>query len=292
MIHEKIIIQEQSIQDEEAYMMTYFWEESKELYPGQKRPVILICPGGAYRMTSDREAEGAALRFMAMGYHTAVLRYTAAPSRYPSQLLQLAKAVSILKENSERWLIEKDAVIVMGFSAGGHLAASLGVFWNRPWLGAALGVPAEMIRPQGMILSYPVISSGEYGHRESFRNLLGERYEELREEVSLEKQVTADTPKAFVWHTAEDSTVPAENSLYFVAAMRRCGVSVEFHLFPHGGHGAGLGTELTASADGKGIISGAGSWSGLAGRWLQEEFPWWKPEKTGKVFVKNWKKTV
>ena len=117
MIHEKIIIQEKTDQFEEAYMTTYFWEESRELYPGQKRPVILICPGGAYRMTSDREAEAVAVRFMAEGYHTAVLRYSTAPARYPAALCQLAKAVSILKENSSRWLIEKDSVIVIGFSA-------------------------------------------------------------------------------------------------------------------------------------------------------------------------------
>ena len=279
MIHEKVIIQEKTDQSEEAYMITYFWEESKELYPGQRRPVILICPGGAYRMTSDREAEGIALRFMAEGYHTAVLRYSTAPARYPAALYQLANAVSILKEKSDDWLIKKDSVIVMGFSAGGHLAASLGVFWNRPELFEKPELSPEQIRPAGMILSYPVITSGEYGHQESFKNLLGERYEELKDMLSLEKQVSPDTPRTFLWHTMEDATVPMENSLLFLQALRHNGVPAEYHLFPYGKHGVGLGNSLTAGEDGSGFAPCADCWSALAAKWLLREFPWWTPGK-------------
>lgn len=279
MIHEKVIIQEKTDQSEEAYMITYFWEESKELYPGQRRPVILICPGGAYRMTSDREAEGIALRFMAEGYHTAVLRYSTAPARYPAALCQLAKAVSILKEKSDDWLIKKDSVIVMGFSAGGHLAASLGVFWNRPELFEKPDLSPGQIRPAGMILSYPVITSGEYGHQESFKNLLGERYEELKDTLSLEKQVSPDTPRTFLWHTMEDATVPMENSLLFLQALRHNGVPAEYHLFPYGKHGVGLGNSLTAGEDGSGFAPCADCWSALAAKWLLREFPWWTPGK-------------
>lgn len=279
MIHEKITIHLPSAGLPEAEMITYFWEESKELYPRQKRPVILICPGGAYRMTSDREAEGIAVRFMSAGYHTAVLRYSTAPATHPVPLQQLAKAVSILKENSDTWLIDRNSVIVMGFSAGGHLAASLGVFWNSSWLSPELRLSPEQIRPSGMILSYPVISSGEYGHQESFRTLLGEQYEQYRHKLSLEEQVTADTPRSFVWHTAEDATVPAENSLLFVSALRRNRIPVEFHLFPYGKHGMGLGNELTAGQDGSGIFPGADCWSGLALNWLQKEFPWWPEDR-------------
>lgn len=273
MIHEKIIIQEKSASFAEAYMMTYFWEESRELYPGLRRPVILICPGGGYRMTSDREAEGIALRFMVAGYHAAVLRYST-DRRHPAPLLQAAKAVSILKERSDEWLIERDSVIVSGFSAGGHLAASLGVFWNRPWISEKLNLSREAIRPAGMILSYPVITSGEFGHQESFRNLLGEEYEERKEELSLEKQVSGDTPRTFLWHTMEDTTVPMENSLLFLMALRRNGIPAEYHLFPYGKHGIGLGNELTAGADGSGIVPCADCWSELAVKWLLREFPW------------------
>lgn len=124
MINERIVIEEKTKDYNEAWIETYFWQESEELYPGQKRPVIVICPGGAYGMTSDREAEAIAVRFMGMGYHAVVLRYSVAPARYPVALRQLAKTVALLRENSDKWHIEKNKIIVSGFSAGGHLAAS------------------------------------------------------------------------------------------------------------------------------------------------------------------------
>ena len=97
-------------------------------------------------------------------------------------LRQLAKTVALLRKNSEKWHIEKDKIIVSGFSAGGHLAASLGVFWNTEELAKITEMDNQMIRPDGMILNYPVITSGEFGHEESFRNLLGDRYEELKDQ--------------------------------------------------------------------------------------------------------------
>lgn len=281
MIHEKIMIEPKRNNQNEAYMMTYFWEESQELYPGQIRPVILICPGGAYRMTSDREAEAVAVKFMSMGYHTAVLRYSVAPAVYPTALHQLAKAVSILRNRSAQWLIDPEKIIVMGFSAGGHLAASLGTFWNKGEITEALKLRAEEIRPNGMILCYPVISSGQFGHEESFRNLLGERYGELKEKMSLENQVDQDTPRTFLWHTFEDTTVLPENSLSFVRAMVKNGNPVEYHLFPEGIHGIGLGNELTANPNGRGIVRACEEWSSLCEKWLNREFPWWTPEQEG-----------
>ena len=166
MINERIVIEEKTKDYNEAWIETYFWQESEELYPGQKRPVIVICPGGAYGMTSDREAEAIAVRFMGMGYHAVVLRYSVAPARYPVALRQLAKTVALLRENSDKWHIEKNKIIVSGFSAGGHLAASLGVFWNTEELAGITGMENERIRPNGMILNYPVITSGEVGHEE------------------------------------------------------------------------------------------------------------------------------
>ena len=133
MIHEKIEIQ---LKDSEfkANLFTYFLDNSPEIDPERKRPVVLICPGGGYQMTSDREAEALAVRFMAMGYHAAILRYSVAPARFPEALLQLATAVAMLRENAEKWHIDTEKIVVQGSSAGGHLAASLGVFWNKPFV--------------------------------------------------------------------------------------------------------------------------------------------------------------
>ena len=166
-----------------------------------------------------------------------------------------------------------------GFSAGGHLAASLGVFWNTEELAGITGMENERIRPNGMILNYPVITSGEVGHEESFRNLLGDRYEELKDRMSLEFQVTEDTPRTFIWHTFEDQTVLLDNTLLFVQALYKKGIPVEYHVFPQGPHGIGLANELTANENGRGIARAWEPWSELAGKWLNREFPWWNGAK-------------
>ena len=147
MIHEKIEIQ---LKDSEftANLFTYFLDNSPEIDPERKRPVVLICPGGGYAMTSDREAEALAVKFMAMGYHAAILRYSVAPARFPEALLQLATAVAMLRENAEKWHIDTDKIVIQGSSAGGHLAASLGVFWNKPFVAEALEMDAEKVPSQ------------------------------------------------------------------------------------------------------------------------------------------------
>lgn len=280
MIHEKISISLKGYP--EASLYTYFWDESRELYPGQTRPVILICPGGGYEMTSDREAEAIAIKFLSMGYHTAVLRYSVSPSRYPTALLQAAESIRLLRENADKWKIRANQIVIMGFSAGGHLAASVGTLYKKAEIYEALGIAPEQIRPDGMILCYPVITSGEFAHEGSFRNLLAEKYDAEKEEMSLENQVDAHTPPTFLWHSFADTVVPVENSLFFVNAMRKAGVPVEFHLYPEGAHGIGLADELTANSDGTGIERTCDTWSSLAGKWLNRYYPWWKLEESEK----------
>ena len=203
-----------------ARLVTYIQEYTEQI-DIEKRPLILLCPGGAYFDTSDREAESMALQFLAMGYHAAVLRYSTAPARFPAALTELAFSMKLLREQAGEWHIDTDKIIVQGCSAGGHLAASLGVFWHEPFLADALGLTdSEPLRPNGMILCYPVITTGEYCHEGSIRNLIGGN-ETLLEKMSLEKQVSEKTPKAFLWHTREDTGVPMENSLLMVSALRK-----------------------------------------------------------------------
>lgn len=254
-----------------AELYTYFLDNSAEMYPHRKRPVVVICPGGGYEMTSDREAEPIAMQFLAAGFHAALLRYSVAPARYPEALLQLAKAIALLRENAEKYHIDTEKVIVQGSSAGGHLAASMGVFWKKEFLAKALGTSSEMLRPNGLILSYPVITSGEKAHEGSFQNLLGEDYqkEEMRKSISLETCVTKDAPQTFLWHTATDNVVPVENSLLFFHALHKAGVSVEMHIYPVGAHGLSLANEETSSEDGFGVQEECQSWIRLACRWLK-----------------------
>lgn len=271
MIHKKIEIKARGM-EAVGNLFTYFLDSSIEMRPNEKRPVILLCPGGGYEMTSDREAEPMAMQFLAMGYHVAVLRYSVCPVRYPAALLQVAESVLYLKEHADEYHIDPEKIVVQGCSAGGHLAANYGIAWNSPFLTKLMGMENDLERlcVAGLLLCYPVITSGEKAHEESFRNLLGEQYEEKKEELSLENQVTPDTPPTFLWHTATDETVPVENSLYFFQACLQQGVSAELHIYPVGGHGLSLANEETCRANGIGVQKECQSWIGLAQTWLEE----------------------
>lgn len=271
MIHKKIEIKARGM-EAVGNLYTYFLDSSIEMRPNEKRPVILMCPGGGYEMTSDREAEPMAMQFLAMGYHVAILRYSVCPVRYPAALLQVAESVLYLKEHADEYHIDPEKIVVQGCSAGGHLAANYGIAWNSPFLTKLMGMEndPERLCVAGLLLCYPVITSGEKAHEESFRNLLGEQYEEKKEELSLENQVTPDTPPTFLWHTATDETVPVENSLYFFQACLQQGVSAELHIYPEGGHGLSLANEETCRANGIGVQKECQSWIGLAQTWLEE----------------------
>ena len=273
MIHEKLEIQLKN-SEFKANLFTYLLDNSLEIDPNRKRPVVLICPGGGYEMTSDREAEALAVKFLAMGYHAAVLRYSVAPARFPEALLQLATAVALIRENAEKWHIDENKIVVQGSSAGGHLAASLGVFWNKSFVAEALEMYSEKFRPNGLMLSYPVITSGEKAHQGSFENVLGEQYadEQKRRFLSLEYHVSKDTPPTFLWHTAPDDVVPVENSLLFFQALHALNIPAELHIYPVGGHGLGLATSETATPEGYGIQAECESWITLAGEWMKH-FP-------------------
>lgn len=254
-----------------AELTVYLHEHYQEIAV-ETRPLVLVCPGGAYAYTSEREADPLAAQFLAMGYHAAVLRYSCAPAVYPTALTELAYSLALIRRNGEDWYVNPEQIIVLGCSAGGHLAASMGVFWKEEFLAGALGIRKEeqkLIRPDGMILCYPVITSGEFAHRGSFQNLLGARQEELSAKMSLENQVDKDTPPAFIWHTYEDGAVPVENSLLFVTALRRAGVPAEFHMYPKGSHGLALANRLTQNQDGNDAQPECTSWVGLAHTWIE-----------------------
>ncbi len=255
---------------ENAQLVTYILDNSPEIDENRERPAILICPGGGYEMTSDREAEAIAIQMLSLGYHAFVLRYSVSPATFPTALLELAQSVALIRNNSENWHVNKEKIIVAGFSAGGHLAASLGVFWHEKWLEEKLQGVAEGWRPNGLMLAYPVISSGEFAHEGSFVNLMEQHNDLLKEQLSLEKQVTSYTPPSFLWHTVEDDCVPVENSLLFVTALRKNKVPFEFHVFPKGGHGLGLATKETESIYGNGIQKACAQWIKLFNLWVEE----------------------
>lgn len=241
--------------------------------PGSHLPAprasIVILPGGGYSFTSDREAEPVAMQFVAQGYNVFVLRYSVSPERYPEALLEAAATFALVRRRAAEWSADPDRIAILGFSAGGHLAASLGVFWKEPFLAQTLGLESDQFRPNAMILGYPVITSGEYAHRGSFEELLGlSAQPELVEKMSLENQVNDSTPPTFLWHTFEDQSVPVENSLFFVSALRRHKIPFELHIFPYGSHGLSLCNEQTSTGDGQ-INRHDAVWMDLCLDWLR-----------------------
>lgn len=267
-----MLYKEFSITDQngnQATLITYILENSPELKV-EKRPALLICPGGGYQMMSDREAEPIAVKLLQYGFATFVLRYSVAPVRYPSSLVQAAKAVAFIRENAVSWGIDTQKIVVAGFSAGGHLAANLGVDWASDILKQALGDDAEQWKPNAILLAYPVISSGSFAHIDSFKQLLGDDFEQLAKYLSLENKVSSQTPPTFLWHTGEDELVPAENNLAFVQALRKYHIPVEYHLFSYGGHGLSLGSEASAAPNGYGIEENIQPWVDLFVQWFKK----------------------
>jgi acetyl esterase/lipase len=234
----------------------------------KKRPAVLVCPGGGYSHTSQREAEAIAIQFNAVGYHSFVLYYSVAPRKHPQPLLDISRAMCIIRQNAENFHLLSDQIAVCGFSAGGHLAGSLGVHWNQAYLLEQEGIVKGLNKPNALILSYPVITEGEFAHKGSFENLLGlDATQAQRDEFSLEKQVGEQTPKTFIWHTFADQTVPVENSLLFANALRQNNIPFELHIYPDGGHGLSLGTEETEK-----VQPGVETWMQLCTYWLKREF--------------------
>ena len=267
MIHEKIDVRNGGSM-EYAALYTYILDDSPEIGIS-KRPAVIVRPGGGYGKTSDREAENIAMQFCAMGYHAAVLRYSVAPARFPAAFLELGKAVQTMRQNAEKWPGDPERIVICGFSAGGHMAGSYGTFWAEDWAGQALGADWEQLRPNGMILCYPVITSGSYAHADSFKNLLGDEYEAKKESLSLEKHVNENVPRTFLWHTAEDDCVPVQNSLLYAAELAAHHIPVELHIFEKGGHGLSLGSRLTCNKDGYGLNPACGKWLDLVHTWME-----------------------
>lgn len=250
---------------------TYFYSPSDQLAI-KKRALILVCPGGGYSHLSDREGEPVALQFMSMGYHSAVLKYSLSPSEYPSELLEIATAIKFFKDNADKYGIDPDNIYIYGASAGSHLAALFGTGYFRPEVTDYLKVSSDYLKPAGLILSYPVITEGEFAHKGSFTMLLGSRSEDeqLRKYVSIENRVDEHAPEAFIWHTFADGAVPVENSLLLANAYRKAGIPFELHIFPMGGHGLALANELTYSNARSEEEAAAAQWITLVKTWLNK----------------------
>lgn len=202
------------------------------------RPAVLVIPGGGYAHVSSREGERIALFYNAAGFHAFTLDYCVAPHRHPLPIMNAAKSLELIREHANEWNIDPDKVAVCGFSAGGHLAASISTLWNDSKIFSGEEETNMLHKPNATILSYPVITYGEFAHKGSFVNLTGSETEnELWRELSLENRVNSSTPPTFLWHTYGDDVVPVENSMLYASALRRNDIPFELHIYPDGPHG-------------------------------------------------------
>ena len=205
---------------------------------------VIVAPGGGYRALSmNKEGRLPANYLNSLGIAAFVLKYRLGPKyHHPVELGDMQRAIRTLRTRAAEWHLDPSRVGVMGFSAGGHLAASASTMFDKGNLTAADPIDRASSRPDFAILGYPVITFTEpWSHQGSKIMLLGENADQtLARSLSTETRVTAETPPTFLFHTNADTTVPAENSVHYFLALRRAGVPAEMHIFKDGGHGAGL----------------------------------------------------
>lgn len=249
----------------DCYYATYNEEMGKRHYKA-----MIICPGGGYDYCSEREAEPIAFRFAGAGIACFVLRYSCYKKKFPTDAVECAAAIKYVRDNAERFDINPDKIVVCGFSAGGHLAATLANLWNSDKLLKYVDFKAEDIKVNGSLLGYPVITSkAGHTHEPSIINLIGEENpQELRDFLSMENRVSKDTPPTFIWHCADDGCVPVENSLWYMSALSENKIPFEAHIYEYGGHGLALCDETTATWDGH-IQPVAANWVNAAIEWIK-----------------------
>jgi acetyl esterase/lipase len=221
------------------------------VYPASRETAsgaaMVVCPGGGYRgLASDKEGRAVAEWLNALGVSAFVLQYRVGPRyRHPVPLQDAQRAVRLVRHQAGRHGIDPARVGIIGFSAGGHLAATVGTLDDEGDPSSTDPLERLGSRPDFMVLGYPVISmTGRFVHRGSRTHLLGESPDpKMLEELSVERRVTERTPPTFLFHTADDASVPVENSLSFYQALLKAKVPGEMHLFPHGRHGVGLAAD-------------------------------------------------
>ena len=208
---------------------------------------VVVFPGGGYRMLAmEKEGHRVARWLNSLGATAFVLKYRLGPRyRHPAPLQDAKRALRYVRLHADEYGINPGRLGVWGFSAGGHLAATIGTHFDRSDAQAESPIDRMSARPDFLVLAYPVITFTEdYMHRGSRTALLGENPDPgLAEDLSNEKQVTAETPPTFLFHTSEDTGVPAENSIAFYEALHEAGVPAELHIYEQGRHGVGMAPE-------------------------------------------------
>ena len=256
-----------------GYLNCFIPENSSEICINRKHPAMIVIPGGGYAARSDRENEPIALQYLANDYCAFTLEYSIAPIRHPYPIIEAAMAVAYVRENAQLFHVKSDNIACVGFSAGGHLCASIGNMFDIPELDV-LGNKKALCRPDAIVLGYPVISSIiKKTHRGTFNNLCGEDNVELQRKMSIETHVKSTSAPAFIFHTVTDGAVPVRNSLVLADAYVEAGVPFALHVFEKGEHGLSLANKMVYGLDkfeGKVFSFDFTKWVNLSIKWLEE----------------------
>lgn len=222
---------------EHSTTMTFYEAENKKT-----DAAVVIFPGGGYHFRAEHEGKGYAEYLAENGISSFVVDYRVFPDVFPLPLLDARRAVRFIRANAEKFGIDPHKIAVMGSSAGGHLAAMESTYTEKIDGEGIDETDSFDFIPDAQILCYPVILpiGNEFAHEGSYKNLLGEENLAFAPKLDPTANVTENTPKAFIWHTAEDASVNVINSYEYARQLRLNNVSVEMHIFPFGKHGLGI----------------------------------------------------
>ncbi|MDN3595342.1 alpha/beta hydrolase [Zunongwangia endophytica] len=244
--------EKEEINDDDVVWISKVQKPTLEVYLPVKQSAtgqaVLICPGGGYAgLAYDWEGTQIAKFLNSKGIAAGVLKYrlplsASIKESFKAPLQDAQRGIRLLRANASAWHIDKNKVGVMGFSAGGHLASTLGTHFQEAMYSGIDITDSEEMRPDFMVLIYPVISmDSAITHQGSHDNLLGKNPSAaLEEQFSNELQVTKNTPETFILHAGDDGAVPVENSLRMYAALQKNGIKTEMHIYPEGEHGFAL----------------------------------------------------
>ena len=234
----------------------------------QNLPALIVCPGGGYSSVSHREGDPVAIEFFNRHYNAFVLTYDVAPYRFPTQITQLACAIDYVKSIAEEISVDKGRIFAVGFSAGGHLVASLANFYNELPVAVANGKKLDA-KLKGVLLGYPVINWKS--NLATFKNLLGISENEMEKvgNLSLEKSVNENNPPTFIWTTATDTVVDPIATVLYTSELLKRKITVETHIFSNGEHGASVCDERTGMGEHH-LLPEAKSWIHFADKFMQK----------------------
>ena len=288
------------IGDKGAKATFYLQEPNSEIDINRKSPVMIIVPGGAYMWTSWREEEPIALEFLSKGFSCIVAEYATEGlkffdgkhdyskdpvSAFPNPIIDLAKTISYVREHAQEWSIDPESINVIGFSAGGNLAAQLGVYWNTDWLEKLVNRPKKEYQPNSICLAYGaphMAFAPEKDHYKKTKKISGpnmidyatlghDQSEKRVKLVNMIDSVTEDVPPTFIWHTMEDPYVPVSSALYFASQLEEKMVPFELHIYQKGKHGLALADLRTDSEKDRSQSNEQGAtWKRLYLGWLKD----------------------